>query len=219
LVTQYAIASNHTVSVLVRDAAKLHHALGSKCVKLLHATFVGDAAADARVLADACQGQHCVVECLGNAQRPAALAALIAAATAAGCASFLALGGTPALLLPDGFPAGPRMGLQQMADLHLSTLASLRRSALPGWCLVCPSRLFASPTGAATGHFKLSRSGVVDLGVYATNAELSYEDVATALVNLVDVQLRGWHGYQAAFHLAALPHAALEEEWKPKARS
>lgn len=208
------------MSVFVRDASKLRRALGAKSAKRLHATFVGDAATDAALLADACAGQHCVVECLGNLQRPAALAALIAAATAAGCASFVALGGTPALLLPDGFPAGPRMGLQQMADLHLNTLALLRRSALPGWCQVCPSRLFASPTGSATGQFNVSRSGAVDLNVYATNAELSYEDVATALVNLVDVKLRGWHGAQAAFHLAALPHAALEPaEWKPTARS
>jgi len=212
-VTKYAVSSNHNVSVFVRDASKLHHALGSKIKKRLRGIFVGDcAAADAnQVLTEACAGQYCVIECLGNPQRPAALAALIAAAEDADCESFLALGGTPALLTPDGQPVGPCMGMQRMADLHLHTLSMLRGSTLSGWCQVCPSRLFASTTGDPSGKFKLC-SNVVDMNVYATNAELTYEDVATALVNLVDVQEKSWHGTQVAFHLVYVPVTRMAED-------
>ena len=213
LVTKYTVSSNHNVSVLVRDSSKLHHALGSKIKKRLRGKFVGDcAAADSgQVLKDACAGQYCVIECLGNAQRPAALKALIAAAAEAKCESFVALGGTPALLMPDGQPVGPCMATQRMADLHLHTLSLLQASALPGWCQVCPSRLFASITGDPSGKFKLCPN-VVDMNVYALNAELAYEDVATAMVNLVDVQENGWHGTQVAFHLVYVPVTRMAED-------
>lgn len=123
------------MSVLIRDEKKFFEALPSKVSKRLAKVHIGDAT-DVNLIRAAVAGQDCVIEALGNAQRPTIIAALIPEMEVAGVGSFVCLGGTPALLLPDGAPAGPALQMQRLADLHLHTLSLLRASRLSGWTQV-----------------------------------------------------------------------------------
>jgi hypothetical protein len=84
--------------------------------KRIRRVFVGGATG-AAALAESVSGTECVIECLANDIRPTAVGAIIKAVTEAGCPRLACVGGTPALLLPSGSPAGPAMGMQRLADL------------------------------------------------------------------------------------------------------
>ena len=55
--------------------------------------------------------------------------------------------------------------------------------------------MFHSGVQKPSGNF-IARANVVDLEVYAKNAELCYEDVATLMINVADVQQSGFNGAQ-----------------------
>jgi len=205
-VARAAIDIGHNVSIMIRSEAKLHaHPVPfeKKVFKRIRNVFVGDAA-DAAALATALAGMECVIECLANDIRPTAVAAIIKAVGDAGCPRLVCLGGTPALLLPSGYPAGPSMGMQRLADLHLHVFGLLRASSIPHWTQVCPSRMVLSEDGKPTGKFGI-RPFVVDLEVYAAKAELTYEDTATAVVNIATVESSGFDKLQVAFFLKVVP--------------
>ncbi len=195
--TKLAVRVNHSVSVFVRDASKVSETFDARTARKLIDIHCGNAV-DRDALARAVSGKDVVIECLGNADRPAAIEALIDAVTVEGCPSFIAMGGSPALLLPNSAPAGPHLGMQRMADLHLNTLAMLRASQLPGWTQVCPSRLSRSKDAEPTGKFVV-RPNIIDLAVYTLKIDLTYEDVAVAIINAADVKASGFHGTQMAF--------------------
>jgi uncharacterized protein len=198
-VVRYAVSANHNVSVFVRNQAKLESVLTSKTHKKLKNVFVGNCL-DFHDLNTAIEGQDCVIECIGNNERPAIMVLLIQAIEKVKCPNFIALGGSPALLLEDGSPAGPALGMQSLAELHLNTLMLLRQSSIPNWTQVCPCRMSKSPDRKESSKFKI-RPNVVDLEIYAQAVKLYYEDVALVMVNVIDVGGSGFHGNQIAFAL------------------
>lgn len=195
--TRMAVRANHNVSLFIRSEVKLSGLFDKRTTKRIQEVFEGDAV-DPDALARAIAGREVVVECLGDAHRPAAILSLIRVLENFKDTSLIALGGTPALLLPCGLPAGPRLGMQPMAALHLRTLELLRASEITQWIQVCPSRMTHSPTGDASGRFT-TRRDVVDLDVYARNCDLFFEDVALEIVNALNVKESGFSGSQMAF--------------------
>lgn len=168
-------------------------------MKKIRKTFIGNCL-DSDAINRAIEGQDCVIECVGNDERPAIMALLIKALEISKCPNFIALGGSPALLLEDFSPAGPALGMQSLADLHINTLMLLRQSSIPNWTQVCPCRMSNSPDRKESCKFKI-RLNIIDLEMYAQGIKLYYEDVALAIANILDVRESGFHGNQVAFAL------------------
>jgi len=199
-VVTLAVEANHNVSVFVRDQNKLASKLPDKIQRKLRDVHLGDASDPVAVRA-AVEGRDVVIECIGNAERADAMPVLIDAVSTENCDAFIAMGSVAALLLPNGAPAGPSLGLQPMADLHLNTLRLLGASKINAWTQCCPSRLVPSHNGKPSGDFT-TRAGVVDVEVFRNKIDLTYEDVATAIVNLCHLESTGFSGSQIAFALA-----------------
>mmetsp|Transcript_55841 Transcript_55841/g.111934 ORF Transcript_55841/g.111934 Transcript_55841/m.111934 type:complete len:244 (+) Transcript_55841:207-938(+) len=194
-----AIEANHNVYVFVRNETKLTLKISQKIHKKILNVFQGDAT-NLVAVQRAVGGMDVVIECLGNSQRAEAMPILIHAVEAAGCDSFIAMGSVAALLLPTRAPAGPALGLQPMADLHLHTLRLLRASTIKAWTQCCPSRLVPSHNNKPTGNFQ-TRADVVDVEVFRNKKDLTYEDVATAIVNACHLEASGFNGSQISFAL------------------
>mmetsp|Transcript_42987 Transcript_42987/g.97217 ORF Transcript_42987/g.97217 Transcript_42987/m.97217 type:complete len:286 (-) Transcript_42987:27-884(-) len=209
-VTRYAFEANHTVNVFIRNRSKLS-VFKPRLRKKLNGVYLGDATnpADLDEAMRECRAQV-VIECLADGQRPQAIKALIKTIVPNNVPTFITMGATPALLLPDGYPAGPELGLQLMAEIHLNTLALLRASKVKNWTQICPPRMVFSEDGDPSGKLVI-RPNLIDLDIYTTKTDVTYEDVAMAIMNLVWLKPTGFAGSQVAF--------ALETPPKPKLRT
>ena len=205
-VSQSALEAGHRVSVLVRSQDKLDRVFGYENVAALSKTTIGSVT-DASAVANACTGVDTVIECLGNQDREAGIDVLIrtiGSFPAESQPAFIALGGSPALLLSeDGTPATAHERIAPMAGLakmHLQTLSKLKESPIIHWAQICPARMTPSVNGKPSGEF-MARPNIIDMRVYETGTPLFYEDVAATMVEIADVATSGYSSQQVAFAL------------------
>ena len=172
-IVKQAAASGHTVTAVVRDAAKAAEAFAAFEVSIKVADLASGAG-----LSEAFAGQDAVVEVISNSERPHAVEKIIAAAESAGVSTFAACGGGGVLRVapaPDSpllyIVLGDSMGawLKPVTELHLAVQKLAFESKIPTVFQLAPPQMVPG---------ELSRSFVPQKDVVAGVNKVSYEDYA-----------------------------------------